>query len=70
MNIREIRRYLKYKVGSNIVIVYYGSRNKKEKYNGIIDKTYDNVFTIKIENGNIKCFSYNDILTKTIQIYI
>jgi uncharacterized protein Veg len=70
MNIREIKRYLRYKVGSNVVIVYYGSRNKKEKYKGVVYKTYDNVFTIKVDEDIIKCFSYNDILTKTVQIYI
>ena len=30
MNIRNIKNYLKTKIGSNIVIVYYGSRNRKE----------------------------------------
>lgn len=70
MNIKDIKRYLRYKVGSNVIIVYYGSRNKKEKYHGIIDKIYDNIFTIKLSNDVIKSFSYIDILTKTIQIYI
>ena len=70
MNIKEIKRYLKYKVGSNIIIIYHGGRNKKEKYQGIIYKIYDNVFTIKMFDNKIKCFSYIDVLTKTIQIYI
>jgi len=70
MNIKNIKNYLKYKVGSNIVVVYYGSRNKKEKYYGVIYKVYDNIFTIKQSNGEVKSFSYIDILTKTIQISI
>ena len=70
MNIKNIKKYLKYKVGSNIVVVYYGSRNRKEKYIGIIYKTYDNIFTIKQNDGEVKSFSYIDILTKTIQISI
>ena len=70
MNIKDIRRYLKYRVGSNVIIVYYGSRNKREVHRGIIDKIYDNIFTIKLNNDLVKSFSYVDILTKTIQIYI
>ena len=70
MNIKIIRNYLKTKIGCNIVIVYYGSRNRKEKYYGILYKLYRNIFTIKLSNGEIRSFSYTDILTKTIQICI
>ena len=70
MNIRDIKRYMLSKIGSRIVIIYYGSRNRKEKYIGLLDKIYSNVFTIRLFNGDIKSFSYSDILTKTIQIYI
>ena len=70
MNTKNIKNYLKTKVGSNIVIVYYGSRNRKERFNGILYNLYTNIFTIKLVNGEIKSFSYSDILTKTIQICI
>ena len=70
MNTINIRNYLKTKVGSNIVIIYYGSRNKKEIYRGVLYKIYKNIFVIKLFNNNLKSFSYTDILTKTIQICI
>ena len=70
MNIKNIKNYLKTKVGSNVLIVYYGSRNRKEKFNGILYKLYSNIFTIKLYNGEVKSFSYSDILTKTIQMCI
>lgn len=70
MNIKLIRRYLSSKIGSKIVIIYYGSRNRKERYEGVLVKIYYNIFTVRLWNGEIKSFSYNDILTKTIQIYI
>ena len=70
MNIKTIRNYLKTKIGCNIVIVYYGSRNRKERYCGILYKLYGNIFTIKLANAEIRSFSYTDILTKTIQICI
>ena len=70
MNIKNIRNYLITKVGSNIVIIYYGSRNKKEIYRGILWKLYRNVFVVKLSTGEVKSFSYIDILTKTVQICI
>ena len=69
MNIKSMRNYLKTKIGSNIVIVYYGSRNRKEIYRGILCKLYVNIFTIKLFNGEIKSFSYCDVLTDTIEIF-
>ena len=70
MNIKNIKNYLKTKVGSNVLIVYYGSRNRKEKLIGVLYKLYSNIFTIKLYNGDVKSFSYSDILTKTIQMCI
>ena len=70
MNIRYIKKYLTTKIGAPIVVVYYGSRNRKERYEGILYKLYNNVFTIKLPNNEVKSLSYIDILTKTIQIYI
>ena len=70
MYLSYIKRYLSSKLGSDITIVYYGMRNRKEKYIGKINNVYDNVFTIILTDGTIKCFNYIDILIKTIQIYI
>lgn len=70
MNIKQIKWYLATKIGSNVIIIYYGSRNRKERYDGVLWKVYSNIFTIKMFNGDIKSFTYNDILTKTIQICI
>jgi len=70
MNIRSIKNYMGTKIGSNIVILYYGSRNKKEIYKGILYKLYRNIFIIRLNNGDVKSFSYTDILTRTVQICI
>lgn len=70
MNIRTIRNYLRSKLGSNVVIIYYGSRNRKERYKGVLEKTYNNVFIVKTVNGDVKSFSYIDVLTKTVQMCI
>ena len=70
MNIRYLRNYLSLRVGSKITVIYNGSRNRREKYQGVLYKTYGNVFIIMLVSGEIKSFNYIDILTKTIQIYI
>ena len=70
MNIKNIRNYLRTKIGSNIVVIYYGSRNRKEIYRGVLCKLYGNIFTVRLYNSEIKSFSYIDVLTKTIQICI
>lgn len=70
MDLRHIKKYLSSKLGCKIIIVYFGSRNKREKYYGILNKTYNNVFTVCLSTGEVKSFNYSDILTKTIQIYI
>jgi len=70
MNINNIRNYLKTRVGFDIVVIYYGSRNRKEIYRGVVYKLYRNIFIILLPNGEVKSFSYIDILTKTVQICI
>lgn len=70
MNINYIKRYLQSRLGAKVVIIYYGSRNRKERYDGFLYKIYNNIFIIKLLSGEVKSFAYIDILTKTIQIYI
>ena len=70
MNIKTIKKYLTTKVGCNVIVVYYGSRNRKDIYRGVLYKLYGNIFTIRLYSGDIKSFSYMDILTKTIQICV
>ena len=70
MNIRHIKNYLATKIGSKVMVIYYGSRNRRVKYIGYLDKLYTNVFTIKLLNGDVKSFMYIDIITKTIRICI
>ena len=49
MNIISIKNFLRTKVGSRIVVVYYGSRNRKEIYRGVLCKLYRNIFTVFIK---------------------
>ena len=70
MNINYIKRYLQHRLGDRIIVIYYGSRNRRERYEGILYRLYNNIFVVKLASGEIKSFVYIDIITKTIQIYI
>ena len=70
MNTINIKNYLGNKIGSNIVIIYYGSRNRKEIYKGVLCKLYGNIFTIRLANGDVKSFSYCDIVTRTVKVCV
>jgi len=44
-------------------------RNKMEEYEGYIDNIYNRVWTFKTKK-DLKCFSYNDLLIKTVIINV
>ena len=67
MNINIIKTKLKEYINQKLKIKVFIGRNKYEYYEGIIERMYDNIFTIKTEAG-LKSFSYSDIATKTIVI--
>ena len=57
--------------GKLINFKYNGSRNQNEEFEGYIENIYNAVFTIKTkEKEVIKTFSYNDVINKSLQIFI
>lgn len=66
----KIKAYIKSKIGSKVIVVSLQNRNREERYVGIIEKAYKNLFTITMNNGQSKCFSYVDILTGNVRVYI
>lgn len=70
MNSKYIKNYLLNKIGKKVVVIYNGSRNRREKYSGILYKVYNNVFILKLSDNSIKCFNFCDIFTKSVQLYI
>lgn len=68
MNGRFMQKKLEPYVGKKVSIRYSLGRNKYEKYHGKITKLFPNVFLFEEETGVTKCFSYSDILTKTVRL--
>lgn len=67
MNLDIVRNKIENNLNKKVVVTVYGLRNKISKYEGILHKTYPNIFTI-INNGIEKSFSYNDYITGDIKI--
>lgn len=56
--------------GKKYKFIFNGSRNQREKFNGIIIKTFPSIFLVKTtdKKSKIKSFSYNDVITSNLQI--
>ena len=67
--INKIKEKIKCNKDNNVKLIYNGSRNRREEYNGVIKEVYNNVFIVKLDTDEIKCFSYSDILTNTVEIF-
>lgn len=71
MKLDEIKTKLNNYVGKSVLIKYNLGRNKYEEYEAKIKELYNNVFLVELQNNinkEIKSFSYNDVITKTIKI--
>ena len=67
MNIDIAREKIKNNLNKKVIVTVYGLRNKISRYEGVLYKTYPNIFSI-LEDGIEKSFSYNDYITGDIKI--
>lgn len=71
MTIAKIKDTINDNLGNNIKVTYNEGRNKIYVYNGKIKEVYNNVFIIYDNKNDCKrCFSYYDVLTDTVKIYL
>lgn len=65
----QVKEKLHEYIGEDVIIKYNLGRNKYEQYRVKIKELYNNIFLVQTDIDNqIKSFSYNDIITKTIKI--
>ena len=69
MTIEKIKNKINDKLGDNVKIIYNGSRNRVEEFEGIITETYNYIFIVKLITEEIKSFCYSDVLTQTIELH-
>lgn len=69
--INKIKSEIESQKGKLLKFRYNGSRNQIEEFEGIINNTYNYIFTIKVvgDREDIKSFTYSDVLIKNIEIY-
>ncbi len=52
--------------GTPLILKVNRGRNKIETYEGEIENTYPNVFTVRLTDGGVGTFSYADIASNSI----
>lgn len=65
--ISEIRKDVQELLGKRIKVIVDIGRNKSEVYEGVVVSCYRYVWTLKT-SYDLKCFSYIDLLIKTVII--
>ena len=68
MMLESIRDKIRKSVGIRHKFKYNGSRNQVEEFYGVINNTYNAIFTIKLDDDSIKSFTYSDILINYLEI--
>ncbi len=48
--------------------VFHGTRNQNEEFEGIIIKMYNSLFLVKTIDGQIRSYSYADVLISNLEI--
>ena len=67
-NIKKIKNELSNHTNAVVKVISYGNRNKVDECFGILDKLYNNIFTIRQFDNSIKSFTYRDILIRNIKV--
>lgn len=70
----DIRRELDSHVGEKIRVKANKGRKKIDEKDGVLEKTYPNIFVVRIEEGNISerrvSYTYADVLTETVELIL
>ncbi len=66
-----IRENLERNIGSEIAVKFNRGRKQKCVTKGVLEKTYQSIFVVKINQDNkvkVLSFTYADVFTKTIEL--
>jgi Uncharacterized protein conserved in bacteria len=72
MNIEKIKETIEENKGKSIKFRFNGSRNQTEEFTAVIENAYNYVFIVRLQESNdqLKSFTYSDILTQSLQIFM
>lgn len=68
MTIDKIKEFIEKNKNIYKKFVFKGTRNQIDKFEGVITEIYPAIFIIKTKKGEIKSFSYNDVLIENLKI--
>ncbi len=68
MMIENIQEHLRLHLLKHLHFRFNGARNQIEEFDGYITYLYPRIFTIKLDNGITRSFSYSDVMTKNLEI--
>jgi uncharacterized protein Veg len=65
-----IKRDIESHVGEKVILKANGGRRKVLVNNGVLEKTYQSIFVIRLDSDTQRTvtYSYSDVLTNTVQI--
>lgn len=68
MNVDTVRSKIENIRGKNYNFRFNGNRNQVEEFDGVITNTYPAIFVIHSSEDRVRSFSYNDIITSSLEI--
>lgn len=68
MILDNVKEVIKRNEGVLKKFVFHGTRNQNEEFEGIITKTYNSLFLIRTTDGQIRSYSYSDVLISNLEI--
>lgn len=73
-NLSQIKKDIETCIGDKVQLISKVGRKKSISREGILEKSYGNIFVVKIENECINerriSYSYTDILTNAVELFI
>ncbi len=68
MNVDIVRSKIENIKGKNYNFRFNGNRNQVEEFCGVVTNTYPAIFVIHSSEDKVRTFSYNDIITSSLEI--
>lgn len=68
MTLNKIKEYIRSNKNITHKFVFHGSRNQDEEFIGTITSAYPSIFIIALENGQVRSYSYSDLLISNLEV--
>ena len=66
--LEKVKNNVRSSLNVNRRFIFHGARNQNEEFEGMVTEIYPAVFVINIGSGQIRTFSYSDLLIGNLEI--